>query len=150
MHICIVYLTEAPTSRGTQSICIRKTNRLMLFREITSIFCENYMKTHKYAICWKVKLLNCLRHWDEPELRINKDSVRTAQETHYIHVWVIKISHLILYRGMIAVASEIVKQHMRIFWAERRIFEFSIWALKEEFYSMWCVCLPHCFKWLSI
>ena len=43
-HIWIMYKTEAPTSQRTQSIYIIKTDQLMDFSKITSIFWENYTK----------------------------------------------------------------------------------------------------------
>jgi hypothetical protein len=39
-----------PTSKKTQCISITKPNRLMLFREIIAVYCENHMEHTKHTV----------------------------------------------------------------------------------------------------
>jgi hypothetical protein len=77
------------TSRETHYVSATKSNRLMLFREIIAVYCENHME-HINTLC------------GQNAVYIN--SVRASQETHYVSAT--KSNRLMLFREIIAVYCE--------------------------------------------
>jgi uncharacterized membrane protein len=43
LFVCNAYKNTVPASQRTQSVFITNTNKLILFREVISNICENYM-----------------------------------------------------------------------------------------------------------
>jgi hypothetical protein len=74
------------TSQEAHYISATKPNRLMLFKENISVYCENHTGHINY-----------------------KNSVRTSQETHYVTAT--KTNRLMLFREIIAVYCENHTEH---------------------------------------
>jgi hypothetical protein len=86
--------TQFRTSQGTHSVSMATTNRLMLFRETVSVYCDNHTE-HTDKLC------------GQKAVYIN--SVRTSQETHYVSAT--KPNRLMLFRETVAVYCENLKEH---------------------------------------
>jgi hypothetical protein len=60
----IIYKNRVRTSQETHYVSATEPNRLMLFRETVTVYCENHTK-HSDTLC-------------------GQNAVRTLQETHYV------------------------------------------------------------------
>jgi hypothetical protein len=83
------YMNSVRTSQETHYVPATNPNRLMLFRETVSVYCENHTE-HKYTL-WA------------------GNSVRTSQETHYVSAT--ETNRLMLVRETVAVYCENHTEH---------------------------------------
>jgi hypothetical protein len=108
------------TSQETHYVSATKPNRLMLFREIVAVYCENHtehtdtvrtsQETH-YVSATKPNRLMLFRETVAVTVRTirNTHTVRTSQETHYFSAT--KINRLMLFRETVAVYCENHTEH---------------------------------------
>jgi hypothetical protein len=57
-HLSNVYKNSVRTSQETHYVFATNTKRLMLFRQIIVVYCEN-RKKHKYAVCAEFRIRAC-------------------------------------------------------------------------------------------
>jgi translation initiation factor IF-1 len=85
------------TSQESHYVSVTETNRLMLFREIIAVYCENYME-HINTLCAECRDF------------IYKNSDSTSQETHYVSAT--ETNRLMLFREELAVYCENHMEHI--------------------------------------
>jgi hypothetical protein len=104
-----VYINSDRTSQETHYVSTTKPNRLMLFREIIAVYCENHTD-HINTLC------------GQNAIYIN--SVCTLQETHYISTT--KPNRLMLFTETVAVYFENHREHINTLCGQNAVYINSV------------------------